>query len=178
VRELQLTFRQAAAFVRPMPRPGGCQPSGGAEPLTGRLRRYRGSPGQPLTFRRVDMQLEWLRTFRRRCAASGSMPDRRNLYSLRANDEARARGRVPEGVSRQLGTQGRHHHPSGGRPGRTPEVKRGQALVSGQVEGTTLNDRQGAARLLAEYFVSVGRRKGARRLRPALQVTRSRSGIA
>jgi soluble lytic murein transglycosylase len=43
------------------------------------------------------------------------------------------------------------------REGITADVeRRGQAILTGQVDGTDVSDRQGAARLLAEYLVSVG----------------------
>jgi soluble lytic murein transglycosylase len=84
----------------------------------------------------------------------------RNLYSLRANDEARARAAAflkeyPDSAeaSDVIITVFRLDV----REGRTAEVeKRGRAILGGQVAGTTLSDRQGAARLLAEYLVSVG----------------------
>ena len=43
------------------------------------------------------------------------------------------------------------------REGRSADVeKRGRAIMGGEIAGTTLSDRQGAARLLAEYLVSIG----------------------
>jgi len=163
-RELQLTFRQATAFDLS---------DAGARRLSSRL----GHPA-PLTeadysaivgrlagvaaFRRaVDMQTEWLSSFPdspRRIAIESTRVQ--HLYSLRANDEARA-------AAAAFLTK----HPDSGtthdviitlfrldvREGRTADVeKRGRAIFSGQVAGAELSDRQSAARLLAEYLVSVG----------------------
>ena len=164
-RELQLTFREATAF----------------DAADSALRRAQGAFGaalKPLTegdyeaivdrlvgvaaFRRaVDMQLERLSVFPNSpaCARVESAIVQ-NLYSLRANDEARRRAAT-------FLTQ----HPDNEyahdveivvfrldvREGRTADVeKRGRAIAGGQASGTKLSDRQSAARLLAEYLVSVG----------------------
>ena len=163
-RELQLTFREASAFdaADAAARRLSAQ-LGGAEPLT--EDDYDAIVDRLVSvaaFRRaVDVQLEWLARFSR-----SSRRERieaaivRNLYSLRANDEARARA-----------TTFLKEHPDSteasdviitlfrldAREGRTGDVeKRGRALLTGQVAGTSLSDRQGAARLLAEYLVSIG----------------------
>jgi soluble lytic murein transglycosylase len=168
-RELQLTFRRATAFE--VADAGARRLSaqlGGAEPLSEAdydaiVDRLVGVAA----FRRaVDMQTEWLSTFpdslRRISIESARV---QNLYSLRANDEARTRA----GVFLQ-------EHPDSAathdviitlfrldvREGRTADVEtRGRAIFGGQVPGATLSDRQSAARLLAEYLVSVGQPKKA-----------------
>jgi soluble lytic murein transglycosylase-like protein len=163
-RELQLTFRHASAYDM-------------ADAAARRLSAHLGNP-DPLTeadydaivsrlagvaaFRRaVDMQTEWLKMFpssERRLQIQAERVQ--NLYSLRANDEARAE------AARFL-TQHRDSPEARDviitvfrldvREGRTADVEwGGRQIMSGQVAGTTLNDRQGAARLLAEYLVSVG----------------------
>lgn len=167
-RELQLTFRGVGAFEladgaarRLSSRLGGAQ--GGAEPLTEDdydtiVDRLAGIAA----FRRaVDMQLEWLKNFpnsSRREAIESTMVQ--HLYSLRANDDARYRAHA---FLKQ--------HPDGDeahdvfitlfrldvREGRTADVEtRGRTIMNGEVAGATLSDRQGGARLLAEYLVSVG----------------------
>ena len=85
----------------------------------------------------------------------------RHLYSLRANDEARARAAA---VPRSSTPTALTAHDViitlfrlDVREGRTADVeKRGRAIFGGQVSGATLSDRQSAGRLLAEYLVSVG----------------------
>ena len=163
-RELQLTFRQASAYDA-------------ADAAARRLSAQLGNPS-PLTeadydsivdrlagvaaFRRaVDMQTEWLKMFpaslRRLQIESARV---QHLYSLRANDEARAE------AARFL-TQHRNTPEArdvvitifrlDAREGRTADVEwGGRTIMNGKVTGATLNDRQGAARLLAEYLVSVG----------------------
>jgi soluble lytic murein transglycosylase-like protein len=163
-RELQLTFREATAFDA-------------ADGAARRLSAQLGNP-EPLTeadyeaiadrlanvaaFRRaVDMQVEWLKAFPRtlrRVQVESAIVQ--NLYSLRANDEARIE------AARFL-----RQHPDSeeardvaitifrldAREGRTADVEwGGRSIIDGKVAGTTLSDRQGAARLLAEYLVSVG----------------------
>jgi soluble lytic murein transglycosylase len=182
-RELQLTFRQASAFDA-------------ADTAARRLSTQLGDV-EPLTeddydtivdrleaiaaFRRaVDMQLEWLARYppsvRREQVEAAVV---RNLYSLRANDEARARAAAflkthpdsPEAKDVVI-TLFRLDV----REGRTAEVeKRGRAILGGQVAGATLSDRQGAARLLAEYLVSVGQaEKGLGVYDQLYKMTRSR----
>ncbi|RPI51083.1 MAG: hypothetical protein EHM55_19820 [Acidobacteria bacterium] len=163
-RELQLTFREASAFDA-------------ADTGARRLSAQLGNP-EPLTeadyeaivdrlagvaaFRRaVEMQTEWLKAF-------PDSPSRtkiesaivHHLYSLRANEEARA----------EAGRFLREHPDSAEkhdvvitifrldvREGRTADVEwGGRAILKGEIAGTTLSDRQGVARLLAEYLVSVG----------------------
>jgi soluble lytic murein transglycosylase len=113
-------------------------------------------------FRRaVDIQAEWLNSFRgtpRQTEIEAAMVQ--HLYSLRANAEARARA---DAFLKQHPDAPQAHDVFitifrlDVREGRTADVeKRGRAIMSGQVQGTDLSDRQGAARLLAEYLVSVG----------------------
>jgi soluble lytic murein transglycosylase-like protein len=163
-RELQLTFRQASAFDAA---------DAGARRLSTQLEN-----ADPLTeadyetivdrlagvaaFRRaVDMQAEWLATFPdspRKVNVESAMVQ--NLYLLRANDEARSRAAAF--LKQYAGTADVHEvvitlFRLDVREGRTPDVeKRGLAILGGQVAGTTLSDRQSAARLLAEYLLSVG----------------------
>jgi soluble lytic murein transglycosylase len=163
-RELQLTFREVSAFEIA---------DAGARRLSARL----GNP-EPLTeadydaivdrlagvaaFRRaVDMQAEWLKTFpgtsRREDIESARIG---YLYNARANDDARfhAHTFIKEHPDSE------HAHDAfimvfrlDVREGRTADVEtRGRAIMNGSIAGTTLSDRQGAGRLLAEYLVSVG----------------------
>ena len=163
-RELQLTFREAAAFEAADA--GARRLSAqlnGAEPLTESdfesiVDRLAGVAA----FRRaVDMQEEWLKSFpataRREEIESAIV---RNLYSLRANDEARARGTAfleqrPESL--EAGNVLITLFRLDVREGLSADVeKRGRAIMAGDIVGATLSDRQGAARLLAEYLVSIG----------------------
>ncbi len=163
-RELQLTFRQAIAFdtADSAARRLSAQ-LGGVEPLTepdydAIVDRLVGVAA----FRRaVQMQVEWLESFPdsvRRVSVESAIVQ--NLYSLRANDEARARAAAflsenPDAAETHdvIITLFRLDV----REGRSADVeKRGLAIANGQVQGATLSDRQGAARLLAEYLVSVG----------------------
>ena len=163
-RELQLTFREASAFELA---------DGAARRLSIQL-----PASEPLSeddyeeivtrlagvaaFRRaVDMQIEWLKDF-------PDTSDRKDieasmvqyLYSLRANDDARYRAHAflknypdTEEAADVFVTLFRLDV----REGRTADVeKRGRAIMGGEIAGATLSDRQGAARLLAEYLVSVG----------------------
>ena len=163
-RELQLTFRELAAYETA---------DAGARRLSARL-----SGAEPLTeadydaivdrlagiaaFRRaVDMQDEWLRHFpassRREEIESTRV---QYLYSLRANDDARFRAHSflkehPD--SARTGDVFVTLFRLDVREGRSADVeKRGRTIMGGEVAGTTLSDRQGAARLLAEYLVSIG----------------------
>ncbi len=163
-RELQLTFREASAYDA-------------ADAAARRLSAQLGNPA-PLTeadyeaivdrlagiaaFRRaVDVQTEWLKMFpkslRRLQIESARV---QHLYSLRANDEARAE------AARFL-TQHRNTPEARDvvitifrldvREGRTADVEwGGRTIMTGELAHTTLSDRQGAARLLAEYLVSIG----------------------
>jgi soluble lytic murein transglycosylase-like protein len=163
-RELQLEFREVAAFeladagARRLSASGvEAEPLGEADyaAIVDRL------AGVAAFRRAVDMQAEWLKNFpessRREEIESARV---QYLYSLRANDDARfhAHSFLKE-------------HPDSTeahdvfitlfrldvREGRSADVeKRGRAIMGGAVAGTTLSDRQGAARLLAEYLVSIG----------------------
>jgi soluble lytic murein transglycosylase-like protein len=163
-RELQLTFRQASAFDIA---------AGGARRLSAQI-----SGSEPLTeadyeaivdrlvgvaaFRRaVDMQIEWLEKFPdspRAVNVEAAMVQ--NLYLLRANGEAR--DRAAAFFKRRSGSSEAHQviitlFRLDVREGHTADVeKRGRAIFTGQVPGTTLSDRQSAARLLGEYLLSVG----------------------
>ena len=163
-RELQLTFRDLAAYEaadanarRLSSRLNGAQPLTEADydAIVDRLASIA-------AFRRaVDMQAEWLKSFPESPQREQIESTRvRYLYSLRANSEARTRAHAYL-----------NEHPdsaAGGdvfitlfrldvREGRSSDVeKRGRAIMSGAIAGTTLSDRQGAARLLAEYLVSIG----------------------
>ena len=163
-RELQLTFREASAFEI-------------ADREARRLSTQLNNP-EPLSeadydvivdrlagvaaFRRaVDMEDEWLKTFpaspRREEIESAIV---QHLYSLRANDEARSRAdaflkQYP--ASLETGSAFVTLFRLDVREGRSADVeKRGLAIMGGDIPGTTLSDRQGAARLLAEYQVSIG----------------------
>ncbi|HET9466915.1 MAG TPA: lytic transglycosylase domain-containing protein [Vicinamibacterales bacterium] len=163
-RELQLTFRDASAFelADGAARRLSAQLQG-AEPLSEDdyeeiVARLAGVAA----FRRaVDMQVEWLKAFpdtSERKDIEASMVQ--HLYSLRANDDARYRAHAflkaysdTEEAADVFVTLFRLDV----REGRTADVeKRGRALMGGEIAGATLSDRQGAARLLAEYLVSVG----------------------
>ena len=184
-RELQLTFREAAAFEL-------------ADAAARRLSSRLGRP-EPLTeadydsivdrlagvaaFRRaVDMQGEWLKKFpassRREEIESARV---QHLYSLRANDDARLRANTflkehPD--SDKTGDVFITLFRLDVREGRSADVeKRGRAIMSGEIAGTTLSDRQGAARLLAEYLVSIGQPTKALGVYSALyKMTPTRSG--
>jgi soluble lytic murein transglycosylase-like protein len=163
-RELQLTFREASAYDT-------------ADAAARRLSATLGNP-DPLTeadydaivnrlagvaaFRRaVEMQSEWLKMFPASPKRLQIQAERiNNLYSLRANEEARAEAARFLAQHRQtpeardvLITIFRLDV----REGRTADVEwGGRSIMNGDVAGTSLSDRQGAARLLAEYLVSVG----------------------
>ena len=184
-RELQLTFREAAAFDI-------------ADREARRLSAQLNNP-EPLTeadydsivdrlarvaaFRRaVDMQDEWLKNFpsspRREEIESAVV---QHLYSLRANDEARSRAQAflkQYPASLETGSVFVTLFRLDVREGRSADVeKRGLAIMGGDVVGTTLSDRQGAARLLAEYQVSIGQPSKALGVYSALyKMTPTRSG--
>jgi len=163
-RELQLTFREASAYDA-------------ADAAARRLSAQLGNP-EPLTeedyqaivdrlagvaaFRRaVEMQTEWLKTYpktTRRIAIEAAMV--KNLYSLRANDEARV---AAARFLAQFRNSDEAHEVIitifhlDVREGRTADAEwGGRTILTGKVPGVTLSDRQGAARLLAEYLVSIG----------------------
>ena len=163
-RELQLTFREASAFEladgaarRLSTQLQGAEPlsEDDYEEIVARL------AGVAAFRRAVDMQLEWLKTFpdtSERKDIEAAMVQ--HLYSLRANDDARYRAHAflksypdTEEAADVFVTLFRLDV----REGRTADVeKRGRAIMGGDIAGATLSDRQGAARLLAEYLVSVG----------------------
>jgi soluble lytic murein transglycosylase len=163
-RELQLTFRHVTAFNaadaaarRLSIQTGGDEPLNESdyEAITDRL------AGIAAFRRAVDVQTEWLAGFpdsTRRVNIESAIV--RNLYSLRANDEARARAAAF--LKRYAESPAAHEviitiFRLDVREGRTADVeKRGRAIADGHVAGATLSDRQGAARLTAEYLVSVG----------------------
>jgi soluble lytic murein transglycosylase-like protein len=183
-RELQLTFREAAAFELADAAARRLSSRAGAEPLTEAdydtiVDRLAGIAA----FRRaVDMQGEWLQNFpassRREEIESVRV---QHLYALRANDDARLRANTFL-----------KEHPDSDktadvfvtlfrldvREGRSADVeKRGRAIMSGEIAGTVLSDRQGAARLLAEYLVSIGQPTKALGVYSALyKMTPTRSG--
>jgi soluble lytic murein transglycosylase len=163
-RELQLTFRELPAYEAA---DGGARRLsarlGGAEPLTEEdyesiVDRLAGIAA----FRRaVDVQGEWLKQFPASSRREDIEATRvQYLYSLRANDDARFRAHTflkeyPD--SAKQGDVFITLFRLDVREGRSADVeKRGRTIVSGEIAGTTLSDRQGAARLLAEYLVSVG----------------------
>ena len=184
-RELQLTLREATAFEIA---------DAGARRLSSKV-----TTAGPLTeadydvivdrlagiaaFRRAaDMQAEWLKNFSASSRREEIESQRvQYLYSLRANDEARLRANTflkehPDSAE------------TGGvfvtlfrldvREGRSADVeKRGRTIMGGEIAGTTLSDRQGAARLLAEYLVSIGQPTKALGVYSALyKMTPTRSG--
>jgi soluble lytic murein transglycosylase-like protein len=163
-RELQLTFREAGAFeIADREARRLSSQINGAEPLTeGDYDLIVDRLASVAAFRRaVDMQTEWLTNFptsSRREEIESAMVQ--HLYSLRANDEARARAqaflkRYP--ASLETGSVFVTLFRLDVREGRSADVeKRGRTLMGGDIAGTTLSDRQGAARLLAEYLVSIG----------------------
>ena len=183
-RELQLTFREAAAFDLADAAARRLSPRADAEPLTEAdydaiVDRLAGIAA----FRRaVDMQTEWLKNFpassRREEIESTKV---QHLYSLRANDEARLRANTflkehPD--STNTGDVFVTLFRLDVREGRSADVeKRGRAIMGGEIAGTTLSDRQGAGRLLAEYLVSIGQPTKALGIYSALyKMTPTRSG--
>ena len=187
-RELQLTFRQASAFdtADASARRLSTQLNG-VEPLTEAdfdaiVDRLVGVAA----FRRaVDMQIEWLTRFPdsiRRLNVESAIVQ--NLYSLRANGEARDRASAFLRKYADSPANDAAHDVIitlfrlDVREGRTSDVeKRGRAILTGQVAGTTLADRQSAARLLAEYLVSVGQPANALGIYDQLyEMTKTRAG--
>ena len=184
-RELQLTFRRVTAFDAADTEARRLSTQlGGAESLTepdyeAIVERLAGVAA----FRRaVDMQIEWLAGFpdspRRMNIESAIV---QHLYSLRANDEARARAAAF--LTQYPDSSAAHDviitvFRLDVREGRTADVeKHGRAIAGGHIAGATLGDRQGAARLTAEYLVSVGQSVKALGLYDQLyQMTTSRTG--
>ncbi len=186
-RELQLTFRDVSAFE---------QADAGARLLSSRL----GNP-EPLSeadydsivdrlagvaaFRRaVDMQAEWLKTFPGSARREDIEAARVSyLYSARANDDARFHAHT---FLKEHPDSERAHDVFitlfrlDVREGRSEDVeKRGRAIMGGEIAGTTLSDRQGAGRLLAEYLVSIGQPTKALGVYSALyKITLTRSSRA
>ena len=163
-RELQLTFRKPVAFdAATMAASRLSAQLGGAEPLSEQdydaiVDRLAGAAAFQ---RAVDVLNEWRTNF------PDSLKARQidaaivqNLYLLRANVRARARAEAflkayPD--SAQAHTVAITLYRLDVREGKDADVeRRGRAIVNGGVEGTTLEDRQSAARLLAEYLVSIG----------------------
>jgi soluble lytic murein transglycosylase len=163
-RDLQLTFRQASAYD--LADAGARRLSAqldGADPLTEQdydaiADRLAGVAA----FRRaVDVLTEWRNAFPGSFRLAGIEASIvQHLYSLRANDESRARAEsflkvYPENplAATVFITLFRLDV----REGRTTDVdRRGTAILSGEIKDATLADRQSAGRLLAEYLVSVG----------------------
>lgn len=184
-RELQLTFREAAAFeVADREARRLSSQLNNSDPLTEAdyhsiVDRLAGVAA----FRRaVDMQDEWLKHFptspRREEIESAIV---QHLYSLRANDEARARAQAflqQYPASLETGSVFVTLFRLDVREGRSADVeKRGLAIMGGDIVGTTLGDRQGAARLLAEYQVSIGQPAKALGVYSALyKMTQARGG--
>lgn len=167
--EVQLTFRSAAAYdfatagARRVAEAIAIEPPASShrlnedeyETIAGRLRGIA-------AFRRaVSVLEEWRQAFRQTDAAERIESDIiESLYSLRANEEARARAEKfldehPQSVeapSVQI-VQFRLDV----REGKTKDVKsRGLAIWRDPDSRFTPGDQRGAARLLAEYLVSVG----------------------
>lgn len=163
-RELQLTFRQASAFDEAdgaarrlaalLPKAAPLSESD-YDAIVDRLARVA-------AFRRaVDMELEWLTRYpdsSRKVEVEAAIVQ--HLYSLRANEEGRTRA---EAFLKQHPDSDEAHEVAivlfrlDVREGRTSDVEaRGRAILSGDVAGVELSDRQAAGRLLAEYLVSVG----------------------
>lgn len=163
-RELQLTFRTAGAFDAA---------DAGARRLSGHL-----NGDEPLNesdydsiasrlagiaaFRRaVDIRDAWLKAYPNTPRRAEIQADAiSNLYSLRANREARSR--AADFLKAHGGSPLAHDvvitlFRLDVREGETADVeRRGRAIMSGAVAGANLNDRRGAARLLAEYLTSIG----------------------
>jgi soluble lytic murein transglycosylase len=184
-RELQLTFREARAFD--IADAGARRLSAlldGAEPLSESdydaiVDRLAGVAA----FRRaVDMQAEWLSRFPGSTDREKIESTRvQYLYSSRANDEARSHALAflkehPD--SARAGDVFVTLFRLDVREGRSADVeKRGRALMGGSVDGVNLAERQSAARLLAEYLVSVGQPSKAVAVYGELyKMTTSRSG--
>ncbi len=164
-RDLQKSFRQPSAFEqadaaarRLSKQLGDPVPLGEADydAITSRLMSMA-------AFRRaIDLLAEWQTRFP--ASAKGADVDRRilqSLYSLRANDEARAyaqsiikkRGPGPEAAAAY-----RTVFSLDVREGDSDAVeRRGFALLDGEVPGASRELRRAAGRQLAEYLVSVGR---------------------
>jgi peptidoglycan lytic transglycosylase len=164
LRELQLTFRQASAYDA-------------ADAAARRLSEQLNNP-EPLAeqdyeviadrlsnvaaFRRsVDVLKEWRAAFPDTTrGAEINYAITQSLYSLRANDEARqfAESLIKkEGDGPQSAAAARTLLSLEVREGKTSEVvRRGFAILRGEVAGSTLEQRQSAGRQLGEYLLSSG----------------------
>ena len=164
LRELQLTFRQASAYDA-------------ADVAARRLSAQLKNP-EPLTEqdydaiadrltnvaalrRSVDVLKEWRANFPE--TTRGAHIDYaivQNLYSLRANDEGRQYAESvikKDGEGPEAAAATRTLFSLDVREGKTADVeRRGFAILRGEVKGSTLEQRQGAGRLLAEYLLSIG----------------------
>ena len=163
-REIQLTFRQATAYdaAEANARRLSAQLNG-AEPLA---EQDYDIIADRLTnvaaFRRSnDVLKEWRASVPN--TTRGARIDYailQNLYSLRANDEARdvaAEIIKKNGDGPEAAAATRTLLSLDVREGKTADVeRRGFALLRGQVTGSTLEQRLAAGRQLAEYLLSVG----------------------
>jgi soluble lytic murein transglycosylase len=163
-REIQLTFRQSSTFdaADAAARRLSVQLNN-AEPLTeDDYDTIADRLTNAAAFRRSnDLLMEWRATFPN--STHGAEIDRailQNLYSLRANDEARKvaadiitkNGDGPESAS-----AARTLLSLDVREGKGAEVeRRGFAMLRGQIPGSTLNQRLAVGRQLAEYLLSSG----------------------
>lgn len=184
LRELQLTFRQPSAYDE-------------ADASARRLSAQLNDP-EPLTepdydaivdrlsgvaaFRRaVDVLAEWHRKFPDSTrGAAIELAVIQSLYAVRANDEARAHAEsflTEHAPGPETASAFRTLFSLDVREGKTQEVeRRGRAILGGAVQGATLDQRQGVARLLAEYLVSVGQASRAVGVYDELyRITKSRS---
>jgi soluble lytic murein transglycosylase len=164
LREVQLTFRQAAAYDA-------------ADSAARRLSAQLNDPA-PLTEQDYDSiaaRLAGVAAFRRAVGVRTEWQARfpgsprsdhielaivQDLYLLRANDEARQHAEAflkQHEPGAEAASAFRTLFSLDVREGRTAEVeRRGNAILNGEVKGATLDQRQGVGRLLAEYLVSVG----------------------
>lgn len=184
LRELQLTFRQPAAYD---------EADAGARRLSAQL-----NGAGPLTeqdydsivdrlssaaaFRRaVDALTEWQTKFpespRTRHIEAAIVE---NLYSLRANADARARAELflkAHPNSAEAASMFLTLFRLDVREGRNEDVeRRGLAILREQVVGASLDQRLSAGRLLAEYLLSIGQASRAIGVYDQLdRITRTRS---
>ncbi|HTL01398.1 MAG TPA: lytic transglycosylase domain-containing protein [Vicinamibacterales bacterium] len=166
-REIQLTFRQPSAYDAA---------DAAARRLSARLGGSR--PPAPLTeddydlisdrltnaaaFRRsIDVLKEWRASFPNTTRAAGiDYAILQNLYSLRANDEAREMAAAiikKNGAGPEAAAATRTLVSLDVREGRSADVeRRGFAILGGQVTGITLDQRLSVGRQLGEYLLSTG----------------------
>ena len=164
LRELQLTFRRPGAFDAATTAASRLSAQlGGAEPLSEQdydaiVDRLSGAAAFQ---RAVDVLNEWRTNFPESLKARQiDAAIVQNLYLLRANARARAQA---DAFMKSYPESAEAHNVAvtlfrlDVREGKDADVeRRGRAIMGGRVEGATLEDRQGAARLLAEYLVSIG----------------------